>query len=101
MLDILVMYKMCRFESDMLAFSGCYYGGGEKEVKELGLMRKRWKTLHVGVSFVENTCACLYEVMKFVLYEVLLLVFLTRNETLRRKEEMGNAPSLLRKWELC
>lgn len=35
-----------RFESDMLAFSGCYYGGGEKEVKELGLMRKRWKTLH-------------------------------------------------------
>eukprot|EP00250_Pteridium_aquilinum_P020995 c25006_g2_i1 orf=167-1915(+) len=35
-----------RFEPDMLAFSGCYYGGGEKEVRELGLMRKRWKTLH-------------------------------------------------------
>ncbi|KAK3020936.1 hypothetical protein RJ639_046592 [Escallonia herrerae] len=35
-----------RFESDMLAFSGCYYGGGEKERKELGAIRKRWKTLH-------------------------------------------------------
>jgi hypothetical protein len=31
----------------MLAFSGCYYGGGEKEVIELGRIRKRWKTLHV------------------------------------------------------
>jgi hypothetical protein len=31
----------------MLAFSGCYYGGGEKEKKELGAIRKRWKTLHV------------------------------------------------------
>jgi hypothetical protein len=35
-----------RFEPDMLAFSGCYYGGGEKERNELGAMRKRWKTLH-------------------------------------------------------
>ncbi|KAJ4964904.1 hypothetical protein NE237_016753 [Protea cynaroides] len=35
-----------RFESDMLAFSGCYYGGGEKEMKELGAIRRRWKTLH-------------------------------------------------------
>ncbi|KAL0422977.1 UNVERIFIED_CONTAM: O-fucosyltransferase 16 [Sesamum latifolium] len=35
-----------RFEPDMLAFSGCYYGGGEKEKKELGAIRKRWKTLH-------------------------------------------------------
>ncbi|KAL9238104.1 hypothetical protein vseg_012575 [Gypsophila vaccaria] len=35
-----------RFESDMLAFSGCYYGGGEKERKELGAIRRRWKTLH-------------------------------------------------------
>lgn len=35
-----------RYESDMLAFSGCYYGGGEKEKKELGAIRKRWKTLH-------------------------------------------------------
>ncbi|XP_059636586.1 O-fucosyltransferase 16 [Cornus florida] len=36
-----------RFEPDMLAFSGCYYGGGEKERKELGAIRKRWKTLHI------------------------------------------------------
>ncbi|XP_058189764.1 O-fucosyltransferase 6-like isoform X3 [Rhododendron vialii] len=35
-----------RFEPDMLAFSGCYYGGGEKERSELGAIRKRWKTLH-------------------------------------------------------
>ncbi|MFS8020254.1 putative GDP-fucose protein O-fucosyltransferase [Helianthus anomalus] len=37
-----------RFEPDMLAFSGCYYGGGEKERRELGKIRKRWKTLHVS-----------------------------------------------------
>ncbi|KAJ4746634.1 O-fucosyltransferase family protein [Rhynchospora pubera] len=37
-----------RFEPDMLAFSGCYYGGGEKERTELGAIRKRWKTLHVN-----------------------------------------------------
>ncbi|XP_073001278.1 protein ROOT HAIR SPECIFIC 17-like isoform X1 [Typha latifolia] len=37
-----------RFEPDMLAFSGCYYGGGEKERKELGAIRKRWKTLHMS-----------------------------------------------------
>ena len=36
-----------RFESDMLAFSGCYYGGGDKERRESGLLRKWWKTLHV------------------------------------------------------
>ncbi|KAJ7957959.1 O-fucosyltransferase family protein [Quillaja saponaria] len=35
-----------RFEPDMLAFSGCYYGGGKKEMKELGSIRRRWKTLH-------------------------------------------------------
>ncbi|KAL5186564.1 O-fucosyltransferase 29 [Glycine soja] len=34
-----------RFESDMLAFSGCYFGGGEKERRELGEIRKRWTTL--------------------------------------------------------
>eukprot|EP00252_Welwitschia_mirabilis_P024130 TRINITY_DN7042_c0_g1_i2.p1 TRINITY_DN7042_c0_g1~~TRINITY_DN7042_c0_g1_i2.p1 ORF type:complete len:434 (-),score=72.55 TRINITY_DN7042_c0_g1_i2:527-1828(-) len=34
-----------RFEADMLAFSGCYYGGGDKERKELGHIRQRWKTL--------------------------------------------------------
>ncbi|XP_038974035.1 O-fucosyltransferase 6-like isoform X2 [Phoenix dactylifera] len=37
-----------RFEPDMLAFSGCYYGGGEKERTELGAIRKRWKTLHTS-----------------------------------------------------
>lgn len=49
------MYVLCangaqhidRFESDMLAFSGCYYGGGDIERRELGEIRKRWKTLHV------------------------------------------------------
>eukprot|EP00249_Psilotum_nudum_P009158 c21743_g1_i2 orf=800-2347(-) len=35
-----------RFEPDMLAFSGCYYGGGEKELRELGSIRNRWETLH-------------------------------------------------------
>ncbi|KAK6947569.1 GDP-fucose protein O-fucosyltransferase [Dillenia turbinata] len=34
-----------RFEPDMLAFSGCYYGGGDKERYELGEIRKRWATL--------------------------------------------------------
>ncbi|EPS71477.1 hypothetical protein M569_03283 [Genlisea aurea] len=29
----------------MLAFSSCYYGGGEQERKELSQVRKRWKTL--------------------------------------------------------
>ncbi|CAN4104574.1 unnamed protein product [Withania somnifera] len=35
-----------RFDPDMLAFSGCYYGGGDKERSELGKVRKKWKTLH-------------------------------------------------------
>ncbi|GAB2274179.1 O-fucosyltransferase 29 [Dionaea muscipula] len=34
-----------RFEPDMLAFSGCYYGGGDKEKNELAEIRKRWTTL--------------------------------------------------------
>ncbi|KAI3966761.1 hypothetical protein MKW92_025069 [Papaver armeniacum] len=37
-----------RFEPDMLAFSGCYYGGGDKERADLGAIRKRWKTLHTS-----------------------------------------------------
>nr|GEZ88939.1 GDP-fucose protein O-fucosyltransferase [Tanacetum cinerariifolium] len=41
-----------RFEPDMLAFSGCYYGGGEKERKGLGKIRKRWKTLHVSPEYI-------------------------------------------------
>ncbi|CAA0812481.1 O-fucosyltransferase family protein [Striga hermonthica] len=35
-----------RFEPDMLAFSGCYYGGGDKERMDLAKIRRRWKTLH-------------------------------------------------------
>ncbi|GMJ10994.1 hypothetical protein like AT4G16650 [Hibiscus trionum] len=34
-----------RLEPDMLAFSGCYLGGGDKERYELGEIRKRWETL--------------------------------------------------------
>lgn len=41
-----------RFEPDMLAFSGCDFGGGDKERKELGAIRKRWKTLHVSSHFL-------------------------------------------------
>ncbi|OAY50426.1 O-fucosyltransferase 16 isoform X1 [Manihot esculenta] len=36
-----------RYEPDMLAFSGCYYGGGDRERQELGAIRKRWKSLHI------------------------------------------------------
>lgn len=36
----------------MLAFSGCYYGGGEKERIELGEIRKRWETLPVRISLL-------------------------------------------------
>lgn len=32
----------------MLAFSGCDFGGGEKERAELGEIRKRWDTLPVS-----------------------------------------------------
>jgi len=39
-----------RFEPDMLAFSGCYFGGGEKERRELGEIRKRWTTLPVRLQ---------------------------------------------------
>ncbi|KAJ4871500.1 O-fucosyltransferase family protein [Raphanus sativus] len=34
-----------RFEPDMLAFSGCDFGGGETERAELAEIRKRWDTL--------------------------------------------------------
>jgi hypothetical protein len=40
---------MHRFEPDMLAFTGCYYGGGPKEKEELGAIRKRWKSLGVSL----------------------------------------------------
>ncbi|MBA0801755.1 hypothetical protein Gohar_012103 [Gossypium harknessii] len=34
-----------KLEPDMLAFSGCYIGGGDKERYELREIRKRWETL--------------------------------------------------------
>jgi hypothetical protein len=43
-------YLWHRFEPDMLAFSGCYFGGGEKERQELGEIRKRWTTLPVRLQ---------------------------------------------------
>ncbi|KAE8687054.1 NAD(P)-binding Rossmann-fold superfamily protein [Hibiscus syriacus] len=47
-----------RFEPDMLAFSGCYYGGGDEERAELGMIRKRWKTLHVDPEKVRRKGKC-------------------------------------------
>lgn len=44
---LLMALLIDRFEPDMLAFSGCYYGGGDKERYELGEIRKRWATLPV------------------------------------------------------
>ncbi|CAH8392914.1 unnamed protein product [Eruca vesicaria subsp. sativa] len=38
-------YVKYRFEPDMLAFSGCDFGGGGKERAELAKIRKRWDTL--------------------------------------------------------
>eukprot|EP00850_Spirogloea_muscicola_P022985 SM000322S12502 [mRNA] locus=s322:10718:20731:+ [translate_table: standard] len=43
-----------RFEADMLAFSGCYYGGGEKEIRDLGRLRKRWPNLRADNKSEEN-----------------------------------------------
>lgn len=31
----------------MLAFTGCYYGGGRKELEEFQEIRKRWENLPV------------------------------------------------------
>ncbi|URD87202.1 GDP-fucose protein O-fucosyltransferase [Musa troglodytarum] len=44
-----------RFEPDMLAFSGCYFGGGDKERNELGEIRKRWATLPDMSAEVERS----------------------------------------------
>lgn len=43
------------FEPDMLAFSGCYYGGGDKERYELAEIRKRWATLPELIPDEERT----------------------------------------------
>ncbi|KAJ0883548.1 putative GDP-fucose protein O-fucosyltransferase [Helianthus annuus] len=34
-----------RYEADMLAFSGCYFGGGDRERRELEQIRTQWETL--------------------------------------------------------
>jgi hypothetical protein len=55
-----------RYEPDMLAFSGCYYGGGDKERRELAAIRRRWKTLHVMpilYNVSEITCDSLYSIL--------------------------------------
>ncbi|KAK4355915.1 hypothetical protein RND71_024886 [Anisodus tanguticus] len=44
-LQMTLMKNVAVFEPDMIAFSGCYYGGGDKERYELGEIRKRWATL--------------------------------------------------------
>ena len=36
-----------RFEEDMLAFSGCEYGGGEEERARFSAIRQRWPNLKV------------------------------------------------------
>ncbi|KAG8476836.1 hypothetical protein CXB51_030466 [Gossypium anomalum] len=41
----LFMAVHLRLEPDMLAFSGCYIGGGDKERYKLREIRKRWETL--------------------------------------------------------
>lgn len=59
-----------RFEPDMLAFTGCYYGGGEKEIKELGLLRKRWKNiphLNPGKARRNGRCPLTPEEVGFML----------------------------------
>lgn len=54
-----------RFEPDMLAFSGCYFGGGEKERTKLGEIRKRWKTLHVRPQLFLRTHFASKQFMKY------------------------------------
>lgn len=58
----------------MLAFSGCYFGGGEKERQELGEIRKRWATLPVRLQFfliynakiLSQVAGVIFVTMKFV-----------------------------------
>lgn len=49
----------------MLAFSGCYYGGGDKERSELGAIRKRWATLPVRLLSHGKFCLCFSERNQF------------------------------------
>lgn len=57
----------------MLAFSGCYYGGGEKERYELGEIRKRWETLPVRLqSFINSHLDLLFISHVHVVYKFYL-----------------------------
>lgn len=78
----------------MLAFSGCYYGGGEKERNELGEIRKRWATLPVRlpsfktfdldiltVIWMENICCFLlmelgYMNIRRVMYQLFTSIYI-------------------------
>lgn len=83
----------------MLAFSGCDFGGGEKERNELGAVRKRWKTLHVSLLCFTNVfklchlIAILYYIYNFCLCynEILLGGISCRQATLTRYEDMVDA----------
>ena len=74
-----------RFEPDMLAFSGCYFGGGEIERRELGAIRKRWDTLHVS----DHSS---FRVIKWPFqFFTVTLEFIFRKATLTENAGMANA----------
>ena len=72
----------------MLAFSGCYYGGGDKERRELAAIRRRWKTLHV-MSY-SLTFTSLY--VKKLTLQVYCRLTIQRN-----KDDKEGVPSLQKK----
>lgn len=76
----------------MLAFSGCDYGGGEKERNELGTLRKRWKTLHVRFTMI---------LVSLFTKFLSATTFFCSLKTQKRKESMGNALSPLKRLVLC
>ncbi|RWW22478.1 hypothetical protein GW17_00013315 [Ensete ventricosum] len=94
-----------RFEPDMLAFSGCYYGGGEKERTELGAIRKRWKNLHVSLHFSVYQMQCKF-LFCYLSFTVLSCTHththtLYRQATRRRDIGMVNVHLHLKKSVLC
>ena len=95
------LFCLDRFEPDMLAFSGCYYGGGEKERRELGAIRKRWKTLHVRLPmhmFEESICDCSAPSGTISIPDIPFKIkYLCRQETQIRKGGMENVHSLPKK----
>lgn len=60
----------------MLAFSGCDFGGGEKERNELGAVRKRWKTLHVSLLCFTNVFKLCHLIA--ILYYVIFVCVIMR-----------------------